>query len=279
MSEEIPVGSPPAPPGRHAAPSGWYPDPVDQRQERYWDGWQWSRTTRAVESQPQQPYGQPVPPVQHYGQPQYGQAPYGQAPYPQQPYPGQYAPVAAKGLLLTADQVPVSGWWWRVLAGLVDSIIVGLLAVIPSWSIYQRMLTAFGDFFADTMEAAQAGQPPPPTPPVTDLISLSDQLLLAAIQVGITFVYVALFLGFRGATPGKSLCGLRVVPVDQGQHRGGLPWPTTIIRATIWAVPGINGTLAIFQLIDILFPLWHPKRQAIHDIIAKTQVVRPGPGR
>ena len=43
---DIPIGSPPVPPGRHAAPGGWYPDPVDPAQERYWDGWQWSRNTR-----------------------------------------------------------------------------------------------------------------------------------------------------------------------------------------------------------------------------------------
>jgi uncharacterized RDD family membrane protein YckC len=24
----------------------------------------------------------------------------------------------------------------------------------------------------------------------------------------------------------------------------------------------------------VLFPLWHPKRQALHDLAAKTQVVR-----
>src|SRR4028118_1050230 len=49
---DIPVGSPPVPPGRHAAPGGWYADPVDPARERYWDGWQWSRNTRPSESQP-----------------------------------------------------------------------------------------------------------------------------------------------------------------------------------------------------------------------------------
>ena len=79
MSSEIPVGSPPVPPGRHAAPSGWYPDPVNRANERYWDGWQWSRNTRPSENPAA---GQPVGPVQPYGQP-YGQQPspqYGQQP-------------------------------------------------------------------------------------------------------------------------------------------------------------------------------------------------------
>ncbi|WP_198672010.1 DUF2510 domain-containing protein, partial [Desertihabitans aurantiacus] len=58
---EIPVGSPQPPPGRHAAPGGWYPDPVDQRRERWWDGWQWSRDVRERQA--------PVAPVRSGGGP------------------------------------------------------------------------------------------------------------------------------------------------------------------------------------------------------------------
>ena len=56
---DIPVGSPPVPPGRHAAPGGWYADPVDPARERYWDGWQWSRNTRPREGQAP-PYAAPA---------------------------------------------------------------------------------------------------------------------------------------------------------------------------------------------------------------------------
>jgi uncharacterized RDD family membrane protein YckC len=42
-------------------------------------------------------------------------------------------------------------------------------------------------------------------------------------------------------------------------------------------LPGINSLLALFTVVDALFPLWHPKRQALHDLAARTQVVRPGP--
>jgi uncharacterized RDD family membrane protein YckC len=33
--------------------------------------------------------------------------------------------------------------------------------------------------------------------------------------------------------------------------------------------------LLFFRVIDVLFPIWNPKRQALHDIAAKTQVIRP----
>ena len=104
---DIPVGSPPAPPGRHAAPGGWYPDPVNAAQERYWDGWQWSRNTRPRAGSPSAGYGQ---------------APY--APYPQ---PNATRPVGYtdRGRVQrrrprprTAS--PLASWWWRVLAVLID---------------------------------------------------------------------------------------------------------------------------------------------------------------
>ena len=71
------------------APPGWFPDPTGLQAERWWDGTQWSRQTRFLpgnEQEPQLPYQ----PQQAYGQqprqpsfipdPQYGTA-QGQPPY------------------------------------------------------------------------------------------------------------------------------------------------------------------------------------------------------
>jgi uncharacterized RDD family membrane protein YckC len=40
-------------------------------------------------------------------------------------------------------------------------------------------------------------------------------------------------------------------------------------------LPSINSFLSLITVLDVLFPLWHPKRQALHDLAAKTQVIRP----
>jgi uncharacterized RDD family membrane protein YckC len=40
-------------------------------------------------------------------------------------------------------------------------------------------------------------------------------------------------------------------------------------------LPGISSLLSLITVVDVLFPLWHPKRQALHDMAAKTQVIRP----
>jgi uncharacterized RDD family membrane protein YckC len=276
VSSEIPVGSPPAPPGRHAAPSGWYPDPVNPANERYWDGWQWSRNTRpgenparrrAAAGSGQQPYQQ-----QPYQQPPYGQAPYGQQPYPQPGYPA--APFGAKPVPTTTDGVPLAGWWSRALAIVLDALIVGTVASLLTLPIYLRLAAALGEFFSASMEAAQQGRPLPPQPDVNALISPTDQLILVGVGFGLHTLYLVFFLRWRSATPGKLVVGIRVVPVDQGRSTEKLAWQQVIIRALVWTVPNVQALLFVIRVVDVLMPLWNPKRQALHDVAAKTQVVK-----
>ena len=262
---DIPVGSPPAPPGRHAAASGWYPDPLDGRQERYWDGWQWSRTTRGREAGPAAPPAWPAGPTTS------------QAPGYGQPATTPYAhPVAAsRPVLRTADGVPVASWWWRVLAALLDGLFTGVVGVLLSLPLLRDMFTALSTFWSEAVQAAQAGQPPPATPEVSGLVSTPDQVLIGLIGLVVGLVYHVLFLRLRGATPGKQICGLRVVPVDRGLDRGPLAWGSVLVRALVWVVPGVWSPLFLVTVADVLLPLWHPRRQALHDLAAGTQVVRP----
>jgi uncharacterized RDD family membrane protein YckC len=262
---DIPVGSPPAPPGRHAAPSGWYPDPVDPTQERYWDGWQWSRNTRPTE----------------HAAPRNG---YGQAPYPP-PYPTVTGtqtrpPLGYPGprpgsmqATMTADGVPLASWWWRALAVVIDNMIISAIIAIVTFPVWQSLYAAWTVYFNAVMEAQQLGAAPP-TMSVTELISGRNQLILTVATLGIGMLYHICFLRWKSATPGKLLCRLRVVPVDRGHAVGPLPWSSIVIRSAIWVLPSINSFLSLITVIDALFPLWHPKRQALHDMAAKTQVVR-----
>jgi uncharacterized RDD family membrane protein YckC len=272
---DIPVGSPPVPPGRHAAPSGWYPDPIDAGQERYWDGWQWSRNTRVREgAAPTAPAG--YPPQQGYP-PNQGYPPQQGYP-PNQGYPQQWSAQPTGGragqAALTADGVPLAGWWWRVLASLLDGVFGGIISSLVSLPLLVPLLGRFSAYFAQAMEAAQQGRSQPPPSP-NDLLPVADQLLLALIAVSVSFLYQVLFLRWKSATPGKLICGLRVVPVDQGRAREQLGWRSVIARAVVWAAPGLNTLLSLVRLADVLLPLWHPKRQALHDLAARTQVVKP----
>jgi uncharacterized RDD family membrane protein YckC len=259
---DIPVGSPPAPPGRHAAPSGWYPDPVNPTQERYWDGWQWTRNTRLID-----PAASP--------------GGYGQAPYAQYPSPGMTRPTAyprpRTGSLqatMTADGVALASWWWRALAAIIDYLIISVIVGIVAFPIWRSLYGAWASYFSGVMEAQRQGVPPP-TVNLTDLISGTDQLILTIASLGVAMLYHVGFLRWKSATPGKLICGLRVVPVDRGRDPGPLAWSPAIIRTSIWVLPGISSLLSLITVVDALFPLWHAKRQALHDLAARTQVIRP----
>ncbi|MCW2812502.1 MAG: hypothetical protein JWP61_2960 [Friedmanniella sp.] len=247
---DIPVGSPPTPSGRHAAPGGWYPDPAADGQERYWDGWQWSRNTRPAE-RAEAPRPGPT-----------GSTPL--APLP----PGARA-------VATADGVRLAGWWWRALAATVDSLLISLIITPVTLAVYRPTIEAMVTWFRAAMAAASAGGQPPPTPDVTNLVSASDQFLVIAATLVVGMAFHVLFLRWRGATPGKLLCGMRVVPVDRGRSTERLGWATVVIRAAVWVVPNASSLLTLVRIADVLFPLWQPRRQSLHDLAARTQVIRP----
>ncbi|MGO1972994.1 MAG: RDD family protein [Propionibacteriaceae bacterium] len=300
MSDDIPVGSPPVPPGRHAAPGGWYPDPNRPDLERYWDGWQWSRNTRPREDagskpprpghqgqygqQPQQgQYGQQPQQGQYGQQPQQGQQqnPYGQQPPQQQPYPqqdpyaqpGQQYMAAGRPVPVTADGVPLAGWGWRLLASMIDGLLLSVLTSLASFPILSRMIEGVTHYMQAVIEWTENPTGPQPVPET--YMNMSDQYLIALIGAAVGMVFHVLFLHMKQATPGKLALGLRVVPVDQGQaQEKALSIRQVLVRAAIWVLPAKISCGAIFQLLDGLFPLWQPKRQALHDLAAKTQVVK-----
>lgn len=263
---DIPVGSPPAPPGRHAAPGGWYPDPLDVRRERYWDGWQWSRNTRESDAPPayRQPRAAPVAPSPAPG-------PYGSA-YPN-PYLAGPGPVVSRQAVATADGVPLAGWWWRALAGLVDAVLVGTVSGLLTLPFYRDLLGALRTFWGEAMRAAQTGGAPPATPNFAAMMSGTDQLLVVLVTFVIGAAYHVPLLRARGATLGLLACGLRVVPVDEGRSTVRLTWSCVVVRTLLWVLPGALS-LRILTVADVLLPLWHPKRQTLHDLAARTQVVK-----
>ena len=277
---DIPVGSPPVPPGRHAAPGGWYADPVDPARERYWDGWQWSRNTRPRESQPP-PYAAGSAPGGYPAarRSRLLRSRTGRAPTPK-PYPpaglssGPRVRYPAGPMVTTADGVPLAGWWWRVLAAVIDNVLLSTVVTIIAAPVWLPIYEAFAAYLEAVIEAAQAGAAAPPVMDPNQLIPIRAQVILTALSVGLGLLYHVTFLRWKGATLGKLACRLRVVPVDRGLDPGPLSWNAVVIRAAVWVLPGISSLLALFTVVDALFPLWHPKRQALHDLAAKTQVVK-----
>ncbi len=72
----------------------------------------------------------------------------------------------------------------------------------------------------------------------------------------------------NGQTPGKQALGIRVVRADAA--------PMTASPALLreFVGKGVLGLIPFFSLVDLLFPLGDPRRQALHDKLATTFVVR-----
>ena len=85
---------------------------------------------------------------------------------------------------------------------------------------------------------------------------------------------------WKQATPGELIVGLRVRLRDRP---GPMPLPTVAAalggpvrpgRPRLASCRSSAPSAAIYTLLDDLWPLWDDKNQALHDKIAKTNVVR-----
>lgn len=158
---------------------------------------------------------------------------------------------------------------------MIDLIIVSIVGSVLALPVTLQSLPAISRYVNEVMAAAEAGRIAPPLD-VGQVMSTNQQMLVAAISVVVGVLYFLLFWRFRAATPGQLACGLRVVPDGRGRTTERLGWAQAAIRALVWSVPFMVGNpmLILFGVLNALFPLWNVKRQAIHDLAAKTQLVK-----
>ena len=88
------------------------------------------------------------------------------------------------------------------------------------------------------------------------------------VQTAVVLLYGMLFIGSaHGQTPGMMLAGIRCI--DAGLGRVG--YGKAVMRAFVEYV------LAVFffipWVVDMLFPLWDPRKQTIHDKVVGSLVV------
>lgn len=239
-------------------PAGWYPDPDTSNPgapqgQRYWDGQQWTEHVAPPAGAAQ---GGPMP---SYA--------------PMAPASGPSAPRAAT----TPDGEPLAGWWQRVGAYLIDIVVLTPVVLILGWPWIREIGTAYGDLVRESVDAAErGGSLPDQTALLSDLFV--PFLLLTLVGLLVNLVYHAGFLKWKAATPGKLLVGLRV---RLRETPGPLSWSTVLRRwagqnwyAALSFVPVLGSLLGLYPLVDVLWPLWDDKRQALHDKVARTNVVR-----
>lgn len=270
---------------------GWYDDPESPQQLRYFDGVVWTRHTTPRSTRPTAGYGVtpqagtgPGPTAPQAGPVQGGAPPQPWPPQqPQQPPYGQPggwsappAPTAYGAVARTPDGEALAGWWKRVLARLIDWIIVWLLALpLTGYFLYRAgadLTPAFEDYFRQIESGNTSAVPPTVTPEMLKwVIAYSVILTLVAIA------YEVFFTTRTGATPGKRALGLRV---RLRERPGPLSLQTALTRTLIpmggnlfSSVPIVSTFVSLLQLADSLLPLVNERKQALHDLMAKTNVV------
>ncbi|MEV7778669.1 RDD family protein [Kitasatospora sp. NPDC088351] len=208
------------------------------------------------EGKPSDPYGNPPPSSggpedrpgayggEYGGAPggsPYGQSPYGQSPYDQPPPPG-YGPTGhgTPGAGPLPGMPPLGSWPNRILARLIDYLLVQVVAIIVVLPF-----ASLGD---------RSGS--------TGAFWLACALYL---------VYEGLMLSRDGQTLGKKAMKIRVAMLADGNS----PAPAAAwTRAAVFIVPAVVCCAALWWLIDGLFGVFDkPYRQCLHDKAAKTVVV------
>ncbi|WP_185442920.1 RDD family protein [Kribbella qitaiheensis] len=287
-------------------PHGWYDDPKDLSSQRYWDGNAWTDHRRPRPGPPPYPgeFGQAQPEQQHgqsqqlgqpqqagqqqYGQPQgapqygqqfgqsqQGQPQYGQPQYGQQQY-GQQGFGYGPRVPATPDGVPLSGWWKRVGARILDGLIVLVVSLPLTGYFWYHYMKAALDYESDLFDQARAGQSPKfnTTLPWDVYKWILPATLIAMV---LYFVYEFFFLTRSGSTPGKKAVGISVRLRD-------VPGPPPAVAVfkrfglyaalgVLGAIPLIGNLFGLLGLLDYLWPLWDDKKQALHDKVAGTNVV------
>ena len=144
--------------------------------------------------------------------------------------------VISETAAMSLSRYDYGGFWVRVLATIIDTIIL----LPPQFALEYFLKGSIG----------------------ADLVTVSDYALQMAITSSVWCVYcTACWSSPWQATPGKLACGLRVTTVELTRlsvlHAFGRYWAYSISSLIV---------------IGVFFIPFTEKRQALHDLMAKTVV-------
>jgi uncharacterized RDD family membrane protein YckC/ribosomal protein L40E len=170
---------------------------------------------------------------------------------------------------ITVGGVPVKygGFWIRLAAIIIDSMILNTFTSIVSIPFYIPVLRKMNDW----LSSVSYSQSTDPFAFFNEMVNsdwylqlLGYSLLVSAISTVIYCVYYTIGIGKWGTTIGKTACGLKVVRTDGSKVSY---WRAF---ARYWARIINNITFGLTYLV-IAFSA---KKQGIHDMICNTLVVK-----
>jgi uncharacterized RDD family membrane protein YckC len=188
---------------------------------------------------PQQPPADPYAQQQAYGYPQQGQYP--AYPVGTDPYAGYV-------------QNAYAGWGARVVAYIVDYLIVGLVPTILNF-VGQSMSAGTTTYDPNTGQFTTTGGN-----------SAGIVLVVLALLMGLGgWLWVAYLEGTKGQSIGKKTVNIRVVREADGQLLG---FGSAVVRKLAHILDGLACC------VGWLWPLWDAKKQTFADKVMNTVVVK-----
>jgi len=152
-----------------------------------------------------------------------------------------------------AGAVVPGGFWYRFLALVIDSFILGFLNA-PFTIFYYAALFGYGYLARRGGEFAGS------------VLPIFATILLYGASVVIRFFYFAWFYKNKGATPGKMIFRMRVINFENGQNIG---YGKTFLREFVG-----KFCSALILGIGFLMVGFRQDKRGLHDLIANTQVIR-----
>jgi uncharacterized RDD family membrane protein YckC len=160
--------------------------------------------------------------------------PYPSAPPISEPYGGGQPGVTGE----------LAGRWRRLFAAIIDGVITGIIG----WLIAAPIVGGSA---------------------VTSTQHLGARFTYNGISAVIAILYFGIQHGKWGQSVGKRALGIRVVRVADA---GPIGFGAAFGRVGFTYVLSLI-TFNIGALVDVLFVLWDPRKQALHDKVVKTVVV------
>ena len=259
--------------------AGWYRDPAPANPAfptslRFWDGRDWTTQTKPA-SKAQRNAWRHEDAVRAHEQAVARQQQAEALGVPLRPPPGM---VYAEPRGVTPDGQLLASWGSRLGAIIIDGIIVSILSTAFSWPWIKQVATAYENFLSSYVASSQAGSTAPPDTNALVSSVMGPLVMVVVIGLAVRFVYSVGFLKGFAATPGKMALGIEV---RLRERPGPMPWGTVLLRwlgqslATLVSVVPLGFIPGgLYWWLDYLWPLWDGKRQALHDKIARTNVVR-----
>ena len=174
-----------------------------------------------------------------------------------------YPPPTYRRLPVAPNGAPLAEFWERLVAYLLDGLIIGAIMLIPTIVALAIMIP----LYVDEIRSIQPGTTPNFGPLILIYVVLLGILIPG--QLLALYLYHVTYQVSKGQTVGKRVMKIKIINLADGSPMG------VVAARKRWLLASVGAFLGPFAYIDGLWQLWdQPYRQCLHDKWAQTAVVK-----